>query len=161
MHTEKQAASLYESCGRLEPAVTDYVDVPLEAAFNWAVCLGEVPFDELFLVVFRSVRRPTADSKLLWELDEAAYAEARAAGGLLHYFRGGMDERRRCLSFCLWESAEHARSAVGRMAHDAAAEIWPKMYEHYALERYALKKLDGGLVFEPLGARHARRPVNA
>src|SRR5215210_7999878 len=102
-------AGLHEACRRLSPIHQDYATLPIQEGFNWSSCLAEVRFGRLYLVVFRSVRRATADLDLLKEYDDRAYAEALEAGGLLRYFRGSMDAQRQCLSFCLWEGREQAR----------------------------------------------------
>jgi hypothetical protein len=131
--------------------------LPIEEAFDWSSCLAGITFDRLYLVVFRSVRRATADYGLLKEHDDRAYAEALEAGGLLHYFRGSMNERRECLSFCLWESREQARRAVGGASHRRAAEITAEMYESYVLERYDLiNEVGEELVFRRLEGSGAR-----
>jgi hypothetical protein len=97
-------AALYEACRQISPIKQDYANLPIEEGFDWSSSLGDIPFDRLYLVVFRSVRRPTADLRLLKEHDDRAYEAAREAGGLLRYFRGEMNEHRECLSFCLWAS---------------------------------------------------------
>jgi hypothetical protein len=108
----------------------------------------------LYLVVFRSVRWPKADLDLLREHDDRAYAEALESGGLLLYFKGQANERRECLSFCLWETREQAIKAAGGASHQSAADISVRMYESYLLDRYWLKKVltERGerLVFEPI-----------
>jgi hypothetical protein len=148
-------AGLHEACRRLSPIHPDYATLPIQEGFNWSSCLGEVPFDRLYLVVFRSVRRTTADFELLKDHDDKAYAEALEAGGLLRYFRGSMNERRECLSFCLWEDREQARRAPGGASHRTAAAITADMYESYVLERYDLiKEETGDLVFR----RHEGTP---
>jgi hypothetical protein len=104
-------------------------------------------------VVFRSVLRVSADLELLWEYDKRAHAEALDVGGLLYYFRGVMNERRECLSFCLWESREQARRASRGSLHRAATGIVAETYESHILERYELMKVSktkGSLVFRPL-----------
>jgi hypothetical protein len=131
---------LHEACRRISPIHPDYATLSLQEGFNWSSCLADVPFDRLYLVVFRSVRRTTADLELLKEHDDTAYAEALEAGGLLRYFRGAMNERRECLSFCLWESREQARRASAGESHRAAVALTAEMYETYALERYDLIK---------------------
>jgi hypothetical protein len=133
-------AGLYGACRQLSPIHPDHATLPIQEGFNWSSCLAEVPFSRLYLVVFRSVRRTMADLELLKEHDAKAYAEALEAGGLLRYFRGSMNERRECLSFCLWESREQARRAAGGASHRRATEITAAMYESYALERYDLIK---------------------
>ena len=127
---------LYEACRRLSPTHPDYATLPIQQAFNWSSCFTGIPFDRLYLVVFRSVRRATADLDLLREHDDLAHADALEAGGLLHYFKGVMNERRECLSFCLWESREQAQRAAGGVSHAAAMRITTQMYESYRLERY-------------------------
>ena len=55
------------------------------------------------------MRRVTAELRLLKEHDDRAFKAALKAGGLLRYFKGEMNQRRECLSFCLWGSREQAR----------------------------------------------------
>ena len=149
---------LHEACRRLSPIHPDYATLPIQEGFNWFSCLTEVRFDRLYLVVFRSVRRATADLELLKEFDDRAYAEALEAGGLLRYFRGSMDERRRCLSFCLWESRVRARRASGGASHRRAAALTADMYESYSLERYDLvKEGTGDLAFRRLEGGPSRQ----
>jgi hypothetical protein len=145
-----QAESLYEACQRLTPINPDYANSPIEEGFNWSSCLQDACFDRLYVVVFRSVRCATADLDLLREYDDRAYADAEGAGGLLFYFKGLMNERRECLSFCLWESREQARRAAGGASHREAAAITAMMYESYTLERFDLIKQRGRLVFRRL-----------
>ncbi len=64
-----------------------------------------------------------------------------------------MNERRECLSFCLWESREQARRASGGPLHRAATGIVAEMYESFSLERYDVMKVGGRrgrLVFRPI-----------
>jgi hypothetical protein len=132
----------------------DYATRPIQDGFSWASSLAGCRFDRLYLVVFRSVRRPTADLDLLREHDDRAYAEAIESGGLLRYFKGHANERRECLSFCLWETREQAIEAAGATSHQSAASISVRMYESYVLDRYWLKKVVTArgekLVFEPI-----------
>jgi len=134
---------LYEACQQLAPIHPDYATLPIQEGFNWSSSLGDVGFERLYLVVFRSVLRATADLELLYEHDELAHAEAIEAGGLLFYFRGVINERRESLSFCLWEDGEQARRASGGSSHQAAMGIVIEMYESYILERYDLVKVGG------------------
>ena len=152
MTLDYRVASLYKACQRLSPLTPDYANLPIDEGFNWSSCLDGVCFDRLYVVAFRSVRRASADLDLLREYDDRAYAEAERVGGLLFYFKGQMNERRECLSFCLWESREQARRASSSDSHRAAAEITAKMYESYTLERYYLIKHEAGesLVFRRL-----------
>ena len=147
-------AGLYEAGQRISFRHPDYATRPVEEGFDWASSLAGCHFDRLYLVVFRSVRRPTADLELLREHDDRAYEEALKSGGLLRYFKGHANERGECLSFCLWESREQAIKAAGAASHRTAAEISAQMYESYVLDRYWLKKLVTSqgerLVFEPI-----------
>ena len=149
-------AGLYEACRRISPINPDYANLPIEEGFDWRARLESIPFDRLYLVVFRSIRRTNADLKLLKEHDDRAYEAALAAGGLLRYFKGEMNERRECLSFCLWESREQAVAAAGGASHQTAAQVTARMYEAYPLERYEVAKGARGLVFRRLDGVPAR-----
>lgn len=143
-------AGLHEACRHISPQHPDYATLPIEDGFDWSSLSG-CHFGRLYLVVFRSVRRPTADLNLLREYDDRAYTEANKSGGLLRYFKGHANERRECLSFCLWESPEQAREAAGAAAHRSAASLTARMYVSYEIDRYWLKKVAGRLVFGPIG----------
>ena len=155
-------AGLYEACRRISPINPDYAKLHVEEGFDWSSHLGEAHFDLLYLVVFRSVRHPAADLKLLKAHDDRAYEDAIEAGGLLRYFKGEMNGRRECLSFCLWESRERAVTASGGASHRTAAQLTAQMYESYTLERYELLRGEAGdLVFRQLGGVQGREEVNA
>src|ERR671938_1228846 len=132
---------LRRACQQISPLYPDYVTRPIQDGFSWTSSLLGCAFDRLYLVVFRSVRWPSADLDLLREHDDRAYEKALQSGGLLRYFKGEANERGECLSFCLWESREQAIQAAGAPAHRSAAEISVRMYESYVLERYWLKKV--------------------
>ena len=140
MQRRARWTSLYESCQRLSTIDPDYATLPIEEGFNWSSCLDEAYFDRLYVVVFRSVRRTSANLDVLREYDDRAYADAEGAGGLLFYFKGLVNERRECLSFCLWESRDQARRAASGASHREAAAITAEMYESYTIERYDLIK---------------------
>jgi hypothetical protein len=145
---------LHRACQQISPIHPDYATRPIQEGFDWPSSLAGCRFDRLYLVVFRSVRRPTADLEVLREYDDRAYAEALDSGGLLRYFKGTANDRRECLSFCLWESREQAIRAAGAASHRSAADISFQMYESYVLDRYWLKKIVTArgerLVFEPI-----------
>jgi hypothetical protein len=150
--TLNQRVGLYEACQQLSPIYPDYATLPIQEGFNWSSSLGDAHFERLYVVVFRSVLRATADLDLLYEHDELAHTEAIETGGLLFYFRGVINERRESLSFCLWENGEQARRASGSPLHRAAMGIVTEMYESYSLERYDLVKVGGTkgcFVFRP------------
>jgi len=135
--TPDLSAGLQEAAQRIGPVRPDYPRLSIEQGFDWPAISGH-PFDRLYLVVFRSVRRPDADLDMLRWFDDLAYAEALASGGLLRYFKGDADGRGRCLSFCLWESREAALRASGGKKHEQAARITARMYFSYDLERHEL-----------------------
>ena len=145
--TLRLGADLHESCLEISPRYPDYAVRPIQTGFDWSPLSG-YPFERLYLVVFRSVRRPDADLDLLREHDDRAYEEALRSGGLLKYFKGHANERGECLSFCLWETRENAREAAGASSHQSAADITARMYVSYVLDRYWLKRAGGELVFE-------------
>ena len=135
---------LHEACRKISSMHPDYAILPIQQAFNWSSCLTGVPFDRLYLVVFRSVRRAAADLDLLREHDDLAYADALEVGGLLCYFKGEMNWRRECLSFCLWESRQQALRAASCTSHAAAMRITAQFYESYRLERYYVGRAAAG-----------------
>lgn len=154
--TLDQRTGLYGACQLISPINPDYANLPIEEGFDWRSRLASIHFDPLYLVVFRSIRQTSADLKLLKEHDDRAYEAALEAGGLLRYFKGEMNERRECLSFCLWESRERALEAAGGASHRTAASVTAQMYESYTLERYELAKGAGGLIFRRLDGVPAR-----
>ena len=146
---------VHRACQQISPIYPDYVMRPIQDGFSWSSSLAGCPFERLYLVVFRSVRRLTADLDLLREHDDRAYEEALKFGGLLRYFKGEANERRECLSFCLWETRKQAKEAAGAASHRSAADISERMYESYVMERYWLKKVVTAaqgekLIFEPI-----------
>jgi hypothetical protein len=134
---------LQEAAQRISPVRSDYQNLPIEQGFDWPA-ISDYDFDQLYLVVFRSVRRPDADLDLLRWFDDLAYAEALASGGLLRYFKGDADGRGHCLSFCLWECRDAAIRASGGKKHEQAASITARMYVSYDLERYEVTSGDDG-----------------
>jgi hypothetical protein len=145
--TVELRADLYEACQRISPKHSDYATRSIEDGFNWS-SLSRCLFDRLYLVVFRSVRRPEADLDLLHYHDDRAFEEALKSGGLLHYFKGHANEQNECLSFCLWETRKQARHAADAASHRSAIEISAQMYLSYSLERYWIRKVGEKLVFD-------------
>ncbi len=145
---------LHRACQQISPIYPDYATRPIQDGFSWSSSLVGYAFERLYLVVFRSVRRPSADLDLLREQDDRAYEVALESGGLLRYFKGEANERGECLSFCLWETREQAKEAAGAAAHRSAADISVLMYESFMLERYWLTKVVSArgerLIFEPI-----------
>jgi hypothetical protein len=125
------------------------------AAFDWASLAAPLRDRDYYLVVFRSHRRPGADSRGLWREDKLAFAEAIASGGLLHYHQGLLDRRRRSISFCLWENEEQAAAAVRLPTHRLASTLAAGAYSSYVIERWGLRKSAVGVALELLGTRQA------
>jgi len=152
--TKEEIDPVRRACQQICPLYPDYATRPIQDGFSWSSSLLGCAFEQLYLVVFRSIRRPSADLELLREHDDRAYEDALDSGGLLRYFKGEVNERGECLSFCLWETREQAIEAAGSAAHRSAAAISVLMYESFVLDRYWLKKVLGGqeerLIFEPL-----------
>ena len=147
-------ADPHESCLRISPRHPAYATLPIEDGFDWSP-LHSCTFDRLYLVVFRSVRRPNADLALLREHDDRAHEEALQIGGLLRYFKGHANDRGECLSFCLWETRDQAREAAEAASHKSAAEITARMYLSFALDCYWLKRGGEELIFERIEALRA------
>ena len=145
---------VHTACQQISPIYPDYAARPVQDGFSWSSSLAGCAFERLYLVVFRSVRRPDADLDLLREHDDQAYEQALESGGLLRYFKGEANEQRECLSFCLWETREQAIEAAGAASHQSAADISVLMYESFVLDRYWLKKVLSArgerLIFEPI-----------
>jgi hypothetical protein len=144
------ATAAHRAFSSLRPVSPDYPLISISDGFNWSEALAGLDHGAWYLVVFRSVRKALADTALLTEFDERAHREALEGGGLLFYFQGQLNARRECLSFCVWESQEHARSAARLPLHQAATGITGEMYDHYRLERYLLAKDEntGEILFE-------------
>jgi hypothetical protein len=138
---QREIAVVHRACQQITPIYPDYATRPIQDGFSWSSSLLGCAFERLYLVSFRSIRRPSVDLELLREHDDRAYAEALQSGGLLRYFKGEANELGECLSFCLWETRRQAIEAAGAAAHQSAAEISVRMYESYVLERYWLKKV--------------------
>jgi hypothetical protein len=145
---------LRRACQQISPIYSDYATRSIQDGFSWSSSLASCAFERLYLVVFRSVRWPSADLDLLREHDDRAYEKALESGGLLRYFKGEANERGECLSFCLWKTRRHAIKAAGASSHQSAADISVRMYESYVLERYWLKKVvtawEERFIFEPI-----------
>jgi hypothetical protein len=152
--TKEKIEVVHRACQQISPIYPDYATRPVQDGFSWSSSLAGCAFERLYLVVFRSVRRPSADLELLREHDDRAYEKALESGGLLRYFKGEANERGECLSFCLWETREQALEAAGAASHQSAAEITVRMYESYELDRYWLKKVVSAqgerLIFESI-----------
>lgn len=136
--------SAAEAFRELAPITAQYATIPIMEGFNWADCATQLREGEWYLVVFRSVRREAVDDLTLEMHDYGAYIEAqRRAEGLVYYFRGVHNERRECLSFCIWSSRQEAVRAAQLPLHQIAMNMVNEKYEWYSLERYMLRKVRG------------------
>ena len=77
----KQIEIVHRSCQRICPIYPDYATRPVQDGFSWSSSLLGCAFERLYLVVFPSVRRPSADLDLLREDDDRAYEEAGHRSG--------------------------------------------------------------------------------
>lgn len=138
----------------LVPVADNYAALPVEAAFNWAPVASVLEPGEWYMVVFRSILRAGADEARLSRYDDWAHAEAAAAPGFVHYFKGPLASDRSCLSFCLWDSRAEARAAAGRPAHRDAVALIAETYDAYNLEFMTVRKRteDAALEFGPYDA---------
>jgi hypothetical protein len=154
IQVKEKIEAVHRACQQISPMYPDYATRSIQDGFSWSSSLADCTFERLYLVVFLSVRRPSANLDLLREHDDRAYQKALESGGLLRYFKGEANERGECLSFCLWETREQAIEAAGAASHQSAAEISVRMYESYELDRYWLKKVvrarEERLIFEPI-----------
>ena len=62
----------------LTPIRSDYATVPIWQGFNWSECVVGLRKVRLYLVVFRSVRRETADAERLKEVRRPRASRGRA-----------------------------------------------------------------------------------
>src|SRR5215470_15235020 len=136
---------------RLVPVKAGYRTAPILEAFNWSYTLEPVECGRWYLIVFRSKRRADVDAAVLGHHDDLAFAEALASGGLLRYYKGGLDRERRCLSLCVWDRRRSAEVAIRLRDHRAAARLTARFYHWYDVERYVLRKRKGST--EPEVAR--------
>src|SRR5215211_8712814 len=152
IQVKEKIEAVHRACQQISPMYPDYAKRSIQDGFSWSSSLTDCTFERLYLVVFRSVRRPSADLDLLRKHDDRAYQKALESGGLLRYCTGEANEQRECLSFCLWETRRQAIEAAGAASHQSAADISVRMYESYVLDRYWLKKVlsarGEGLIFE-------------
>lgn len=136
-----EAVDAFES---VRPRSPDHATLPILEGFHWDECAARLEPGEWYMVVFRSVRRESGEHLILEMYDYGAYIEARRrAAGLLFYFRGAPNERRECLSFCVWASREEAKRAARLPLHTMAMNTVNEVYESYRLERYMLVKRPG------------------
>jgi hypothetical protein len=135
---------------RLAPVSEEYATLPVADAFNWADGATELGAGDWYLVAFRSVRRSGADEARLTAFDELAHQEAAESPGFVHYLKGPSAHDGSCLSFCLWNSRDEARSAARQPAHVQAVGLLDEMYAQYTLEFLHVRRDERGVMaFEP------------
>lgn len=124
---------------------SDHLDKPYSDAFNFKECFANVQYTTtLYVVVFRSTFAQHAVSTELFgrlhAQDHESYKEASTRiGGLLKYWFGVIDERRRNLATCIWVHRDHAKRANGLEQHQKAVELVRQVYEAWSMERYTLR----------------------
>jgi heme-degrading monooxygenase HmoA len=125
---------------QLTPIHDDYATLPIAQGFTWESCFQPNHVGELYLVVFRSILKPTYDVNALNQADERALVEASSAPGFVHYFCGTPTATGLCLSLCLWNSREQARAAAKLPAHQMAVALVRESYQFYRVETYRVIK---------------------
>ena len=128
---------------KLVPISSDYATLPITQGFNWDACFKHDHVGEWYLVVFRSILKPTYDEGRLNEADRRALAEARTAPGFMYYFCGTPAANGQCLSLCLWNSQQEAREASSLPAHHAVLALVQESYQFYKIELYRVIKKPG------------------
>jgi hypothetical protein len=115
----------------LRPIRDDYATAPYLESFNWhevfallrSLC-EQTGFEwkefGFYVVIFRSKLLKDADRERLGLLDQKSHEEACASGGLLKYWFGSTDEKRRNLATCLWRNREDASLGGGGPWHAQA-----------------------------------------
>ena len=68
--------AVHRACQQICPMYPDYAARSIQDGFSWSSSLADCTFERLYLVVFRSVRLPSADLDLLREHDDRAYEKA-------------------------------------------------------------------------------------
>lgn len=130
----------------LSTTTENYAYAAYAECFNWDEVTHQLDIDDggdWFVVVFRSIRNPNANSELLYNADRLAHEEAKESGGLLKYWYGDLNEHRECLATCIWASLEFAHLAIVKPLHQKAVKLASEMYETYDLERYSILKRKG------------------
>ena len=87
---EKTSVYTVKELSANQYAHTDPLTTPIEDCFHWEQEFQDLVDNhgnEFYLVVFRSVRRPSVDSEKLFFADAAAQEEARLSGGLLKVWK--------------------------------------------------------------------------
>src|SRR3954468_9097474 len=136
-----------EAFDALVPLGDAYASRPVADGFDWRLVASDLPLGaEWYLVAFRSVRLADADEERLTAFDDRAHAEAAAAPGFIHYFKGPVSADGSCLSFCLWGSRADARSAAALPAHREAVTLIDEMYARYTLEFLRVSRAGRGLI---------------
>lgn len=125
----------------------DWADIVRRADEKHSFKYGQV----LYLVAFRSQRKPDADVDMLNEYDAAAHMDAAVSDGYITYFKGESDEQGFNLSFCIWHNTSSARAATSQPNHVKAARLARDMYVEYKLEQYwACRNTDNSVVLIPI-----------
>jgi hypothetical protein len=139
------------------PQDPNYRVSPIQQGFDWPGIFASIAAsrdattEDLYLVVFRSVRKPNVDGAWITMLDEAAHTEAKQSSALLHYFAGSLDDGRRAISWCLWTDRTAARLALSGPAHQEAAREARELYDTFSIELYDVSRTASAqAIFTPL-----------
>ena len=125
-----------ETFDALVPLDEAYASSPIEDAFDWDLVASELPPGSRVvhgrLPIRPSRRRRRGAPGGLRR--SRPYRGGRRRPGFVHYFKGPTSTDGSCLSFCLWDSRSHARSAAGLPGHREAVTLIGEMYARYTLE---------------------------
>ncbi|KAL9625404.1 MAG: hypothetical protein Q9160_000467 [Pyrenula sp. 1 TL-2023] len=150
----------------LKPLEPTYALRPYPLAFNWQEIFAgrllelltsadsdidktwPIGKQQLFFVVFfRSRLQEHVDLELISRLDEESHAEATTSGGLLKYWFGHPDERRRNLATCIWTTKDAATEGGKGPWHRKARQAASKVYKEIEFGRLwlHLQRREGGI----------------
>lgn len=136
------------AANRLTAIDDHYQRTPIRDGFNWDEAFADAIEGQWYLVVFRSRHAATADEHLLNDFDKHAIEAAKLSPGFIYYFAGTPCPEGFCVSFCLWENQQAAKSGAAHPAHVSATKLAPVSYDYFNLERYHVYKNADGLRFE-------------
>jgi hypothetical protein len=124
--------------------------IDLENLFSRLKVTKNLEYGEKFGWAFRSQKRPSTDEGLIIKTDKPAHQEARLAEGYGYYFKGPILVADRCMSFCIWETAEDGHRSAQGPAHQAAMRMAPLFYESAVLEHFVIDYSPQGVTYHEL-----------
>jgi len=136
-------------------AVNNYALYPLpDAIANWHAVTPLIKSDHWYdVTAFYSKRKANLSkekAKLLYDYNQRAFDAAKTKGGLILYYQGVLinDTTKKinpdlnlsfipnCLSFCIWESLQMAKTGAKISEHKEASKMVALWYDGFALVKY-------------------------